>query len=258
MSKVYFIGAGPGDPELVTRKGWRLIGEADLVVYAGSLVPAAVVAQTKPGARVVDSSPLTLEETHALLLETVRAGNLAIRVHTGDPALYGAIREQMALLVRDGIDFEVVPGVTAAFAAAAAARRSLTVPGQTQAVVLARKEGRTPVPERESLRELARHGSAMAVYLSAGDPAAVQAELLEGGYGPDTLVVVALRVGWPDGRVVETTLGRLAETAGAMELSRQTVFLILPGQETEGRSKLYDKAFSHGFRAAGPGEDEHG
>ena len=256
---MYFVGAGPGDPELVTRKGWRLIAAADLVLYAGSLVPAELVAQARPGARVVDSSPLTLEQTHALLVETVRAGGLAVRLHTGDPALYGAVREQMELLEREGIDCEVVPGVTAAFAAAAAARRSLTVPGATQTLVVARLEGRTPVPERESLRELARHGSAMAVYLSAGDPGLVQEELLAGGYPPDTLTVVAHRVGWPDGRAVETRLGELAKTAREMGLSRQAVFLILPGQEASGaRSRLYDAGFGHGFRPARAQEEGDG
>ena len=154
---VYFIGAGPGDPELITVKGSRLIGEADLVLYAGSLVPPAVVAHARPGARVIDSSPLNLAETHALIVETVRAGGMAARVHTGDPSLYGAMREQMRLLDAEGIGYEVVPGVTAAFAAAAAAGLSLTVPERSQTVILTRTPGRTPMPDTEQLRDLARH-----------------------------------------------------------------------------------------------------
>ena len=252
MAQVYFIGAGPGDPELLTVKGQRLIGEADLVLYAGSLVPGAVVSCARTGAKVVDSAPLNLEETHALMLETVRAGGMVARVHTGDPSLYGAIREQMALLDRDGVTYSVVPGVTAGFAAAAAARRSYTVPEVTQTLIFTRIAGKTPVPEGEALRKLAAHGSAMCVYLSAGDPEGVQSELLAGGLAASTLVVMAYRVGWPEERVMETELGRLAVTAREQDFTRQTVFLILPGQGAEdagtAKSLLYDENFKHMYR----------
>jgi precorrin-4/cobalt-precorrin-4 C11-methyltransferase len=252
MPRVWFIGAGPGDPELLTVKGQRLIAEADLVLYAGSLVPAQVVAGAKPGARVADSAPLNLEETHALIMETVNAGGMVARVHTGDPALYGAIREQMALLDRDGVDYAVVPGVTAGFAAAAAACRSYTVPEVTQTLIFTRIAGKTPVPENEALRTLATHGSAMCIYLSAGDPEGVQSELLAGGLAASTLVVMAYRVGWPEEKVVDTELGTLAETARANDFTRQTVFLILPGQGVEdagtAKSLLYDENFKHMYR----------
>eukprot|EP00831_Metopus_contortus_P072064 TRINITY_DN65809_c0_g1_i1.p1 TRINITY_DN65809_c0_g1~~TRINITY_DN65809_c0_g1_i1.p1 ORF type:complete len:340 (-),score=59.71 TRINITY_DN65809_c0_g1_i1:583-1602(-) len=252
MAQVCFIGAGPGDPELLTVKGRRLIGEADLVLYAGSLVPAEVVSAVKPGAKVVDSAPLNLEETHALMLGTVRKGGTVARVHTGDPSLFGAIREQMALLDRDGVSYAVVPGVTAGFAAAAAAARSYTVPEVTQTLIFTRIAGKTPVPEREALRKLAGHGSAMCIYLSAGDPEGVQEELLAGGLAASTLVVMAYRVGWPDEKVVETVLGRLAETARERDFTRQTVFLILPGQGAEdagaAKSLLYDENFKHMYR----------
>ena len=252
MARVYFIGAGPGDPELLTVKGQRLIGEADLVLYAGSLVPAQVVACAKAGARVADSAPLNLEETHALIMDTVRAGGTVARVHTGDPALYGAIREQMELLERDGAEYAVVPGVTAGFAAAAAACRSYTVPEVTQTLIFTRIAGKTPVPEGEALRKLAAHGSAMCIYLSAGDPEGVQSELLAGGLAQSTLVVMAYRVGWAEEKVVETELGRLAQTARENGFTRQTVFLILPGQGAEdaGRAKslLYDENFKHMYR----------
>jgi precorrin-4/cobalt-precorrin-4 C11-methyltransferase len=250
---VHFIGAGPGDPELLTLKGRRLIGEADLVLYAGSLVPAEVVACAREGARVVDSAPLNLDETHALMRDAARAGGSVARVHTGDPSLYGAIREQMALLERDGIGYAVVPGVTSACAAAALVGRSFTVPEKTQTLILTRLAGKTPVPESESLRLLATHGSAMCVYLSAGDPEGVQSELLAGGLAPATLVVIARRVGWPDQAVAETDLAHLAETARARQFTRQTVFLILPGQGVEdagtARSLLYDPDFAHMYRA---------
>ena len=251
-NKVYFIGAGPGDPELVTVKGQRLIREADLVLYAGSLVPKAVVASTKEGAKVADSAPLNLEETHTLMMETINTGGMVARVHTGDSSLYGAIREQIELLDRDGATYEVVPGVTAAFAAAASACRSYTVPEVTQTLIFTRMAGRTPVPESERLRSLAAHGSAMCIYLSAGDPEGVQVELEAGGLPGKTLVVQAYRVGWPEEKVVETDLAHLAKTARENGFTRQTVFLVMPGQGVEdaeaAKSLLYDKDFKHGYR----------
>jgi len=164
---VAFIGAGPGDPDLLTIKAWKIIQQADLVLYAGSLVPRDVLTWARPEARVADSSSMNLDQTHELLRDTVRQGGLAARVHTGDPSLYGAVREQALRLERDGIDYQIVPGVTAAFAAAARARVSLTLPEKTQTLILTRMEGRTPVPERERIRELAAHRSSLAVYLSA-------------------------------------------------------------------------------------------
>lgn len=251
-NKVYFIGAGPGDPELLTVKGQRIIREADLVLYAGSLVPQAVVAGARDGAVVADSAPLSLEETHALMMKTIASGGMVARVHTGDPSLYGAIREQMELLDRDGAAYEVVPGVTAGFAAAAGACRSYTVPEETQTVIFTRMAGRTPVPDAERLRDLAAHGSAMCVYLSAGDPEGMQAELEAAGLPGSTLIVQAYRVGWPEEQIVETDLARLAATAREKGFTRQTVFLVLPGQGVEdagkAKSLLYDKTFSHGFR----------
>lgn len=252
MVQVHFIGAGPGDPELVTVKGQRLIGEADLVLYAGSLVPKAVVACAKDGARVEDSAPLNLEETHALMMETVRNGGMVARVHTGDPSLYGAIREQMALLDRDGVEYAVVPGVTAGFAAAAAACRSYTVPEVTQTLIFTRMAGKTPVPESEDLRKLAAHGSAMCIYLSAGNPEGIQEELLAGGLDSATRIAMAYRVGWPEEKVVETDLGHLAEVARCNGFNRQTVFLVLPGQGDldagDAKSLLYDANFAHMYR----------
>lgn len=246
--QVYFIGAGPGDPELLTLKAARLIREADLVLYAGSLVPVEVVAAAKPSARVVDSAGLTLEQTHAHMLETVRAGGLVARVHTGDPSLFGAVREQMRLLDRDGIEYELVPGVSAVFAVAAAAKVSLTVPERCQTLVVARAEGRTPVPEGGRIRDLAGPSRALAVYLSAGDPAAVAQELLDAGIDPAALVVIGHRVGWPGERVLRSTVATLA--ADAQGCSRQTVFLVLPAEDgSAGASKLYDAQFSHGFRS---------
>ncbi len=251
--KVFFIGAGPGDPELLTLKAARLIAEAGLVLYAGSLVPAEVVAHARSDAQVVDSSGLTLEETHALLVKAVRGGRSAARVHTGDPSLYGAVREQARLLDREGIPWEVVPGVTAAFAAAAEAGISFTVPETTQTLIVTRLAGRTPVPEREALAGLAAHGAAMAVYLSAGDAPRLRDELLAGGYAPDTAAVIGHRIGWPGGGVVRTCLRDMAEAAREADIGRQAVFLVLPGEAADdgARSKLYDPDFGHGWRSKG-------
>ena len=250
---VFFIGAGPGDPELITVKGKRLIEAADLVLYAGSLVPQAIVSQTKPGAEVLDSSSMTLEETHARMREAAFAGKNVARVHTGDPSLYGATREQAALLEADGVAYEIIPGVTAAFAAAAAGRVSLTVPESVQSVSMARLGGRTDVPPGQSVREFARHGGTLAVYLSAPDAGRLEKELLAGGVAPDTPVLVAYRVGWPEERLVWAEVKTLAATVAEEKLTRQTVFLVLPGErkDKEGKSlvsRLYAGDFFHGFR----------
>jgi precorrin-4/cobalt-precorrin-4 C11-methyltransferase len=246
---VYFVGAGPGDPDLITVKGQRCIQAADLVLYAGSLVPEEVVACARKDARVADSSSMSLDETHAMILQTVRAGGITARVHTGDPSLYGAVKEQMELLDREGVSYEVIPGVTAAFAAAAAARVSFTVPEITQTLILTRMEGRTPVPERERLQSLAAHRSSLAVYLSAENPSGLVEELTAGGYAGDTPVVVAYRVGWPDEMILRCRISELVRTVKEADIKRQTLFLILPGaEETRHFSKLYDREFSHGFR----------
>jgi precorrin-4/cobalt-precorrin-4 C11-methyltransferase len=257
--RVWFIGAGPGDPELITVKGQRIISQADLVLYAGSLVPPQVVACARPDAVVADSAPMNLQQTHAMIRETVHSGGLVARVHTGDPALYGAIREQMALLALENIACGVVPGVTSAFAAAAAAGVSLTLPEITQSVIITRVQGRTPVPEAEQLRHLARRGTAMAIYLSAALPETITEELRAGGLPESTRIIAAYRVGWPDQRLVECTLATLTDTVHQEKLNRQTVFLVLPGNSMHSGiqhpdaasppcSRLYDADFSHGWR----------
>jgi len=250
LGVVWFIGAGPGDPELITVKGKRLIEDADLVLYAGSLVPPAVVACAKQTATVLDSAPMTLEQTHALLRETALSGGLVARVHTGDPMLYGAVREQMRLLDADGIPYAVVPGVSAAFAAAAAANVSLTVPEMVQSFAITRMDGRTTVPEGQSVAAYARMGGSLAVYLSAEDPEKLARELRRGGLGEDTPILLAHKVGWPDQRLVRTTLAAMSQSAREHGFGRQTVFLILPGEKEEQSpaSRLYDRGFSHGYR----------
>lgn len=244
---VWFIGAGPGDPELLTVRGRNLIGRADLILYTGSLVPSDVVAMTKPGARVTDSASLSLEEGHALVRETVFGGGNVARVHTGDPSLYGAVREQIELLEKDGISWSVVPGITAACAAAAAAGVSFSVPGVTQSLIITRLAGRTPVPEGENLRDLAAHGCSLAVYLSAGKELELQEALA--ALPDDTPVLCAYRVGQPEEKLVWTNTANLAATARTEAFTRQTVFLVLPGHVAHGaRSRLYDPDFSHSRR----------
>ncbi len=246
---VSFIGAGPGDPELLTIKGRRLISEAALVLYAGSLVPPEVVACAGDGVPCIDSAPLTLTECHALVREAVSQGGDVARVHTGDPSLFGALREQIALLEKDGIRWQVVPGVTAACAAAAAAGVSFSVPEITQSLIITRQEGRTPMPERERIARLASHGTSVAVYLSGRLAAALQAELLSGGVAPETPVLCAKQVGWPAQALVWTTVEKLASCVEENALTRQTVFLILPGEARRGaQSRLYDPSFSHARR----------
>ena len=247
--QVYFVGAGPGDPDLITVKGRKCIQAADLVLYAGYLVPRALVACAKESAVVADSSGMTLEETHALMVETVRKGGRVARVHTGDPSLYGAVKEQMIRLDQEDIDYAVIPGVTVAFAAAAAAKTSFTLPEKVQTLMFTRVSGRTSVPARERLQDLARHRTSVAIYLSASNPETVQDELVSGGYPEETPVVVAYRIGWSDERVLTTKLSALAQTVKEAGIRKQAVFLILPGQEDDPVfSRLYDPAFCHGFR----------
>ncbi|MBF0514014.1 MAG: precorrin-4 C(11)-methyltransferase [Desulfovibrionaceae bacterium] len=249
MPKVYFIGAGPGDPELLTLKAARLIASADVVVYAGSLVSPGIAALAKSGAELHDSAALTLEQTHGIIKAAVAKGQTAARVHTGDPSLYGAVREQAQLLAADNIAYEIVPGVTTAAAAAAALGVSFTSPETGQTLILTRAPGRTPVPEAESLRSLAAHRCALAIYLSVHKAGFVQNELLAGGLDPQTPVALVHRLGWPGEKRLLTTLGELASAAAAHDLTRQTVILVLPGESLPAvRSRLYDPNFSHGYR----------
>ena len=249
QGKVYFIGAGPGDPELITVRGARIIEAADLIVYAGSLVPQPLLSQAKKDAEIHDSASLSLEETHVLLCEGVRKGMVVARVHTGDPALYGATQEQMQLLEKEGISYEVIPGVTVAFAAAAALGRQFTQPGASQTLILTRLAGRTPVPESENLAGLSQHQASMVIYLSVSKIREVVAELKQ-GYPEDTPVVVAYRIGWPDERFIAGKLTDIADKVEKSEIRRQAVILV--GRAMSGklqdRSKLYDPTFAHGFR----------
>ena len=253
MPKVHFIGAGPGDPELITVKGARLLGEADVVIYAGSLVDRELVRAHAPGAEVYDSSSMTLEETTSAIAEAVLADKKVVRLHTGDPSIYGAIQEQMAELDRLGIAYDVVPGVTSAFAAAAALKQELTLPEVSQTVIITRLAGKTPVPDRESLGEIAKVGATLVIYLSVSMIDRVVEELLKGAYTPETPAAVVCRASWPNEMVLEGTLGTIAEQAKEAGIDKQALILVgevlnARKQGLKAKSLLYDKEFSHGRR----------
>jgi precorrin-4/cobalt-precorrin-4 C11-methyltransferase len=253
MSKLFFIGAGPGDAELITVKGARLVREAGLVVYAGSLVDRELVRIYAPDAEVWDSAGMTLEETTQILAEGVAAGKKVVRLHTGDPSIYGAIQEQMAELDELGVEYEVVPGVTSACAAAATLKQELTLPEVSQTVIITRLSGRTPVPERERLAEIARVGATLVIYLSVAMINRVVAECLAGAYTPGTPAAVVAKVSWPDERVIEGTLADIAEKVRAAEIGKQAVIIVgdvlkARREGLKAKSQLYDKDFSHEYR----------
>jgi len=250
---VYFIGAGPGDAELITVKGARLLREAHVVVYAGSLVDRELVRTYAPDAEVYDSAAMTLEETTAVLAQAVADGRRAVRLHTGDPSIYGAIQEQMAELDRLGIGCAVVPGVTSAFAAAASLKQELTLPEVSQTVIITRLAGRTPVPEREKLAEIAKLGATLVIYLSVSMIERVVAELLEGAYTPATPVAVVARASWPDEQTVEGILADIAARVSEAEIGKQAIILVgdvlkARREGLKSKSLLYDSSFSHEFR----------
>ncbi|MBI4187486.1 MAG: precorrin-4 C(11)-methyltransferase [Chloroflexi bacterium] len=253
MAQVYFIGAGPGDPELLTVRGRRLIEQADVIIYADSLVNPEVCACAKEGAEVYRSSSLSLEQISGLIIEAVKQGKVVARLQSGDPGLYGAIQEQMAVLDEKGIEYQVVPGVSSLFAAAASLKTELTVPRLSQTVVITRMEGRTPVPSSESLRSLAAHRSTMAVFLSASLIEEVVAELLEGGYPPETPAAVVYRASWEDEMVVRAGLKDLAQRVKALGIKRQALILVGDFLDSKGKSapsRLYDRGFKHEFRSS--------
>jgi len=246
---VSFVGAGPGAPDLLTFRAAAAIARADVVVWAGSLVNEEVLVHARPGATVRDSSRMTLEEILAVFDQAHAEGRRVARIHSGDPALYGAIGEQIAHCQRRGIPWEIVPGVSSLGAAAAAAGIELTVPGVSQSVILTRIGHRTPMPPGERLAELARHGATLALFLWAGRPEAVRAELLEGGLPPDAPCVVVHRASWPDERVLRCALAELPATVRRSRIARTALLLVGPALgSVPTRSRLYDAGFGHAFR----------
>jgi len=251
--KVYFIGAGPGAPDLLTIRGRRLIESCPVCLYAGSLVPEEIVACAPKSARVVNTAELHLDQIIEAMAEAHAAGQDVARVHSGDPSLYGAIAEQMRRLDELQILYEVVPGVSSFTAAAAALKIELTPAGANQTLILTRAPGRTGLPDNESLTELARHRTGLVLFLSAAQiPAVVEA--LTPHYGPEAPVVVAYRVSWPDQVILRCTLATLAETMKEAKVSLTAVILIGPMLDPERaqHSHLYDRAFTHRFRRGSP------
>ena len=225
---IYFVGAGSGAPDLITVRGAKLLGEADVIVYAGSLVNPALLDYAKEDCTIYDSAKMTLEEVIAVMAPAARAGKTVVRLHTGDPCVYGAYREQMDALDRLGLAYEVCPGVSSFCGAAAALKAEYTLPNVSQTVILTRMEGRTPVPEREQIESLAAHGATMVIFLSAGQLEKLSARLIEGGYAPETPAAIVYKATWPDEKVVHTTVGELA-AAGAREGITKTALITVGG-----------------------------
>jgi precorrin-4/cobalt-precorrin-4 C11-methyltransferase len=252
--KVYIVGAGPGDPDLITVKGLKILQQADVILYTDSLVNDDLIAQAGKHAEVLQSSGMDLEQMVDIMVQAVQAGKSVARVHTGDPSMYGAVLEQFVLLKQNNVAYEIIPGVSSVFAAAAVLGAELTVPDLTQTVILTRAEGRTPVPEREKLRDLASHHCTVALFLSATLTKKVVKEFIEAGWSEDTPVAVVQRATWPDQKIVRTTLNKLDEDMRqsgirmhAMILAGWSLDPTITDRDAH-RSKLYDKTFTHGYR----------
>lgn len=256
---IYFIGAGPGDPELLTVKGKRLIDSADVVVYAGSLVNPEVLKDIRPDALVYNSASMTLEQVLQVMCEAYGKNKTVARVHTGDPSVYGAHREQMDQLKALGIPFEVVPGVSSFLAAAASLQKEYTLPQISQTVILTRLEGRTPVPEGECLRSLSSHQASLVLFLSVDRLREAVKQMQEGGYPADTPAAVVYKASWNDEIIVEGTLESIAERTEKAKIIKTALVLVggFLGNEYE-RSRLYHPGFSHGFRTGLGQEGENG
>ena len=254
LNPIIFCGAGPGDPDLITVKGQQALATADLVVYAGSLVPEALLKWTRPDCRRLSSAGLHLEEMVSAMADAWQEGKKVVRLHTGDPCLYGAIFEQMANLSRRNIPYTVIPGVTAAFAAAAALGVEYTLPEISQTLILTRMAGRTPVPESESLASLAAHRTTMAIYLSIS-MVDEMTRILSTAYGADGACAVVYRASQPDQKIIWTTAGELSETVKKEKITRTALVVVgrvldVSLEALVHHSKLYDRHFAHGYREA--------
>lgn len=246
---VHFIGAGPGDPELITVKGKRLLEEADVVIFTGSLVPQALLEGLS--AEIHNSARMNLDQVFEVILSRWQNGKKIVRLHTGDPSIYGAINEQFALLKKENIPYTVIPGVSSANATAAALKTELTLPEVSQTVILTRRAGRTPVPEKESLHSLATHQATMMIFLSVGMIDDVVADLVAGGYKESTPAAVVEKASWPEERIIRgtiATIGTLVREAGIKKTAMISVGDALSESAPPALSKLYDSEFTHGYR----------
>lgn len=249
MSDVFFVGCGPGDPELITVKAKKLIQKADVVVYSGSLIPEPILKLCKKG-KLYDASGLVREEIFDILYKNAKKDKLVIRLHDGDPSIYGAIKEQIDNLQEKGISSQVVPGVTAFLASAAALETQLTLPGITQTIIVTRAESRTKVPKREKISELAKHRATLIFYLSVHLLSDIVKEAVEGGYKKSTPVAVVYRASWRDQKIVKGTLKDITKKVRDEKISRTAIVIISDVIDSTNYefSKLYDKKFSHGYR----------
>lgn len=247
---VYFIGAGPGDPELLTIKGKKIIDSADVIIYAGSLVNREVLKDIKSGAKVYNSATMHLEEVIEVMKEAEKKNLMTARVHTGDPAIFGAHREQMDALEREGIEFCVIPGVSSFVAAAATLKKEYTLPEVTQSIILTRMEGRTPMPEKESIEAFAKHQATMVIFLSANRIEEL-VEQLQTSYPVDTPIALVYKASWPEEKIIQGNLGNIAELVRKANITKTG--LIVVGRflgDQYALSKLYDRHFSHEYREA--------
>ena len=246
---IYFVGAGPGAEDLITVRGRELLTRADMVIYAGSLVNPALLKCCPAGSEILDSARMTLPEVIDAMSRRDGRDAVVVRLHTGDPSLYGAIREQMDALDELGLSYKVVPGVSSFAAAAAAIPAEYTLPGVSQTVILTRMAGRTPVPKKESIRSLAAHNATMVLFLSVGMLSELCRELIEGGYAPETPAAIVYKASWPDQKVARGTLQTLPELGEGLTKTALVLVGGFLGVEYE-LSKLYDPGFAHGYREA--------
>lgn len=248
---VDFVGAGCGAADLITLRGKRLIENADVIIYAGSLVNPELLQYAKTECEVFNSAYMTLDEVISVMENAEKACKKTVRLHTGDPSLYGAIREQMDRLDKLGIDYDICPGVSSFCGAAAALKAEYTLPSVSQTVIITRMAGRTPVPESESIESLARHGSTMVIFLSTGMLDELSDRLIEGGYSSDTPAAIVYKASWEDEKVCRCTVGSLAETAEKNGIEKTALITVgnFLGNDYE-LSKLYDASFETGFRKA--------
>jgi precorrin-4/cobalt-precorrin-4 C11-methyltransferase len=249
MTVIVFVGAGPGDPELLTIKGKKAIDGADVIIYAGSLVNPEVLSGARPTATIYNSAEMDLDEVIDVMRKAVDDGKKVVRVHTGDPSIYGAIREQIDRLKGLGIESEVIPGVSSFLAVASVLKKEYTLPSKSQTVILTRMAGRTPVPPKENLLDLAKHNASMVIFLSVAFIDELADTLKKAGYRPDTPVAVVYKATWPDQRIVSGTLDDIAKKVKDSKIDRTALTVVgdFLGDEYE-LSKLYDKRFTTGFR----------
>ena len=246
---VSFVGAGSGAADLITLRGARLLECADVIIYAGSLVNPELLQMSKAGCAIYNSAQMTLEEVVSVILSAAAQQKSVVRLHTGDPSLYGAIREQMDALDAAGVSYDYVPGVSSFCGAAAALKVEYTLPEVSQSVIITRMAGRTPVPPKESIASFAAHGATMVIFLSAGLTESLQRELISGGYSPDTPAAIVFKVTWPEEKVLRCTVGTLHETAQKNEITHTALITVgdFLGDDYT-RSKLYDPTFTTAFR----------